>query len=144
MERKELIGELKKYAEQADGPAAELLKKADMVIECLQIEVDALEWAHKHQLINIEKAMKNTINEFQKRLKCGVPEETGVIRCADVDRIAQKMTEECEQWWNNEMDRLEDDGGILYECHNCGFKYVNTGSQGKGLKYCPECGENLT
>lgn len=31
--------------------------------------------------------------EFAERLKCGVPQETGVIRCADVDNLVKEMTE---------------------------------------------------
>lgn len=33
------------------------------------------------------------IKEFARELKCGVPQETGVIRCADVDNLVKEMTE---------------------------------------------------
>ena len=29
--------------------------------------------------------------EFAKKLKCGVPQETGVIRCSDVDNLVKEM-----------------------------------------------------
>ena len=32
-------------------------------------------------------------NEFAERLKCGVPQETGVIRCKDVDFTLTELTE---------------------------------------------------
>lgn len=32
--------------------------------------------------------------EFAERLKCGVPQETGVIRCADIDRTMAEMESE--------------------------------------------------
>ncbi len=34
-----------------------------------------------------------TINEFVTELKCGVPQETGVIKCKDVDEIVKRLTE---------------------------------------------------
>lgn len=36
-----------------------------------------------------------TINEFVTELKCGVPQETGVIKCKDVDEIVKRLTEVC-------------------------------------------------
>ncbi len=35
----------------------------------------------------------NAIKEFARELKCGVPQETGVIRCKDVDDLVKKITE---------------------------------------------------
>lgn len=31
------------------------------------------------------------VKEFARRLKCGVPQETGVIRCSDVDNLVKEM-----------------------------------------------------
>lgn len=31
------------------------------------------------------------IKEFAVRLKCGVPQETGVIRCSDIDNLVKEM-----------------------------------------------------
>ena len=32
--------------------------------------------------------------EFARRLKCGVPQETGVIRCSDIDNLLKEMVGE--------------------------------------------------
>ena len=41
---------------------------------------------------NIEAQIKSeAIKEFAVRLKCGVPQETGVIRCSDVDNLVKEM-----------------------------------------------------
>lgn len=34
------------------------------------------------------------IKEFAVRLKCGVPQETGVIRCSDIDNLLKEMVGE--------------------------------------------------
>lgn len=31
------------------------------------------------------------IKEFARKLKCGVPQETGIIRCADIDNLVEEM-----------------------------------------------------
>lgn len=41
----------------------------------------------------VEEIKSEAIKEFAERLKCGVPQETGVIRCDDVDNIVKEMTE---------------------------------------------------
>ncbi len=40
----------------------------------------------------IAEAKTEANNEFAKRLKCGVPQETGVIRCKDVDFTLTELT----------------------------------------------------
>lgn len=35
-----------------------------------------------------------SIKEFAVRLKCGVPQETGVIRCSDIDNLLKEMVGE--------------------------------------------------
>ena len=43
----------------------------------------------------LESQIKSeAIKEFAMKLKCGVPQETGVIRCANVDNLVKEMTEE--------------------------------------------------
>ena len=39
----------------------------------------------------LQTAKSEAIKEFAVRLKCGVPQETGVIRCADVDNLVKEM-----------------------------------------------------
>lgn len=40
----------------------------------------------------LKTAKSEAIKEFAVRLKCGVPQETGVIRCADVDNFVKEVT----------------------------------------------------
>lgn len=39
----------------------------------------------------VEKIKAEAYKEFAERLKCGVPQETGVIRCSDVDKLVKEM-----------------------------------------------------
>lgn len=39
-------------------------------------------------------AKSEAVKEFAARLKCGVPQETGVIRCSDVDNLVKEMVGE--------------------------------------------------
>ena len=38
----------------------------------------------------VEQIKTEAIKEFAVRLKCGVPQETGVIRCADIDNLLKE------------------------------------------------------
>lgn len=38
----------------------------------------------------IQEAKSEAIKEFARKLKCGVPQETGVIRCADIDNFVKR------------------------------------------------------
>ena len=40
------------------------------------------------------KIKSEAVKEFAVRLKCGVPQETGVIRCSDVDKLVKEMVGE--------------------------------------------------
>lgn len=55
-----------------------------------------MESLYKIKCKELEVAKSETIKEFAERLKCGVPQETGVIRCADVDNLVKEMTGEKE------------------------------------------------
>lgn len=44
----------------------------------------------------LRTAKSEAIKEFARELKCGVPQETGVIRCKDIDTLVKEMTEESE------------------------------------------------
>lgn len=37
------------------------------------------------------EAKFEAVKEFAARLKCGVPQETGVIRCSDIDNLVKEM-----------------------------------------------------
>lgn len=38
-----------------------------------------------------DEIKSEAIKEFAVRLKCGVPKETGVIRCSDIDNLVKEM-----------------------------------------------------
>ena len=44
----------------------------------------------------VEQIKTEAIKEFAVRLKCGVPQETGVIRCSDVDNLVKEMVGDTE------------------------------------------------
>ena len=63
-----------------------------------QAEIERLKKVYQanQQLINaLNKsyflAKVEAIKEFARKLKCGVPQETGVIHCADVDKLVKEM-----------------------------------------------------
>ena len=67
-------------------------------IHDLQVEIEQWkEEANKYQNLwcmavdDIEKAKSEAYKEFARRLKCGVPQETGVIRCSDIDNLVKEM-----------------------------------------------------
>ena len=39
-------------------------------------------------------AKSEAVKEFAMKLKCGVPQETGVIRCSDIDNLVKEMVGE--------------------------------------------------
>ena len=41
-----------------------------------------------------KKFKSEAYKEFARRLKCGVPQETGVIRCSDVDNLSKELAGE--------------------------------------------------
>ena len=44
----------------------------------------------------VEQIKSEAYKEFAVRLKCGVPQETGVIRCSDVDNLVKEMVGDTE------------------------------------------------
>lgn len=42
----------------------------------------------------LDTSVSEARKEFAERLKCGVPQETGVIRCADIDNLLAEMESE--------------------------------------------------
>lgn len=40
---------------------------------------------------NEREIKAEAIKEFARKLKCGVPQKTGVIRCADIDNLIKEM-----------------------------------------------------
>ena len=42
----------------------------------------------------VEEIKSEAYKEFTSRLKCGVPQETGIIRCSDVDNLVKETAGE--------------------------------------------------
>lgn len=55
-------------------------------IDCSRKECNKL-------LQKLQQAKSEAIKEFARELKCGVPQETGIIRCKDIDTLVKEMTE---------------------------------------------------
>ena len=84
------------------------------IIKRKQAEIDRLERYNEIITINADTAFQDGLNEaqdlyaeevkakiktesikeFAVRLKCGVPQETGVIRCSDIDNLVKEMVGE--------------------------------------------------
>lgn len=77
----------------------EMLKKEN---EILSINADTafqdgLNEAQDLYKKQVESEIKSeAVKEFAARLKCGVPQETGVIRCSDIDNLVKEMVGEDE------------------------------------------------
>lgn len=59
--------------------------QVSQVIERQKAEIERL-------LQKLQQAKSEAIKEFARELKCGVPQETGVIRCKDIDDLVKQMT----------------------------------------------------
>ena len=70
-----------------------LINRQKAKIERLQDYNENLQTANTALSNEILEIKSEAIKEFAERLKCGVPQETGVIRCADVDNLVKEMTE---------------------------------------------------
>ena len=47
-----------------------------------------------NNIMESQKIKREAYKEFTSRLKCGVPQETGIIRCSDVDNLLKEMVSE--------------------------------------------------
>ena len=79
------------------------LKDAIDLISRQQAEIDILKahlkkvCAERDARICTNNFIKSeAVKEFAARLKCGVPQETGVIRCSDIDNLVKEMVGEAE------------------------------------------------
>ena len=70
--------------------AIDLINRQTAEIERLKKNIDGLNifTANHMKVIRLQ-----AIKEFARELKCGVPQETGVIRCKDIDTLVKEMTE---------------------------------------------------
>ena len=72
--------------------ALDLINRQKAEIEKLNIESETLATQLKgayEQIHKLNMAKSEAIKEFADRFKCGVPQETGVIRRADVDNLVK-------------------------------------------------------
>ena len=82
--------------------AEELINRQKAEIESLKQIIERLGRSNTSLLKKKCKASRTAtkiikseaIKEFAIKLRCGVPYETGVIRCKDVDELVKEMTEE--------------------------------------------------
>lgn len=93
--RQQAENENLKVENQSLRTAANSLK---MHYEEAQAEIERLEKVlnGRDQLVNAlnkcyKQAKSEAYKEFARRLKCGVPQETGVIRCSDIDNLIKEM-----------------------------------------------------
>lgn len=78
-----------------------VVRKAEEEITRQQAEIERLK-GYNENLQAANTALSNEIieikseavREFAGRLKCGVPQGTGVIRCSDVDNLVKEMVGE--------------------------------------------------
>ena len=82
---------LKMHYEEVQAEIERLKTELDFA-KAFRKETDA-EFSLMHRKYgNMLKAAKaEAYKEFARRLKCGVPQETGVIRCSDVDNLVKEM-----------------------------------------------------
>lgn len=85
--------------------AATMREKTLQITEKQQAEIERLENAitkkvcedcEKLWIDSLLKAEAKAIKEFARELKCGVPQETGVIRCKDVDNLVKEKVGDAE------------------------------------------------
>lgn len=78
--------EIERLQKKANTPFAEFTFDENKLKEIVSDAIKNIEF-------NLNSVKSEAIKEFAERLKCGVPQETGVIRCADVDNLVKEMTE---------------------------------------------------
>ena len=68
------------------------------IIKNQKTEIDGLKSRNinncRHWQKKYSSLRADAIKEFARKLKCGVPQETGVIRCKDVDNLVKEMVGE--------------------------------------------------
>lgn len=56
-----------------------------------QTEIDRLKTEKDNLIKTYAECQIDFLMNFVRKLKCGVPQETGVIRCADIDNLVKEM-----------------------------------------------------
>ena len=76
--------------------ALDLINRQQAEIEKLKEEIQITKDAYTMLQTKNEIIKSEAIKEFAVNLKCGVPQENGVIRCSDVDNLVKEMVGEKE------------------------------------------------
>lgn len=69
------------YINELEADNERLNKKVEELSEVLSDSIK----------IKVKEIKSEAIKEFARKLKCGVPQEAGVIRCKDVDNLVKEM-----------------------------------------------------
>ena len=98
LEALEYINELESEVESIQQQVYAVYADLSKIIKNQKTEIDGLKtrninncrhWQKKYNSLRAE-----AIKEFARKLKCGVPQETGVIKCKDVDDLVDRLVGE--------------------------------------------------
>lgn len=90
LEEDERIEKLNNIPAEVVKVEIEGLEETRYELACI---IDELREERERLLQKLQQAKSEAIKEFARELKCGVPQETGVIRCKDIDNLVKEMTE---------------------------------------------------
>lgn len=90
LEEDERIEKLNNIPAEVVKVEIEGLEETRYELACI---IDELREERERLLQKLQQAKSEAIKEFARELKCGVPQETGVIRCKDIDDLVKQMTE---------------------------------------------------
>lgn len=93
------LGKGKDCIEKLAGSALDLISRQNAGIVRLTGRINHLKQYDEERDIRLHarlscEARTEAIKEFARKLKCGVPQETGVIRSADIDNLVKEMVGE--------------------------------------------------
>lgn len=95
MREEEIVKALERMSEEDpngfSSDILDLINRQKAEIEILQKAIKVQDIMIEQQDYEIKKAKSEARKEFAERLKCGVPQKTGVIRCADIDNLLADM-----------------------------------------------------
>lgn len=78
-------------SETTANAALDLINRQKAEIESLREDLKRVCAERDARICTSNFIKSEAVKEFARRLKCGVPQETGVIRCSDVDNLVKEM-----------------------------------------------------